>query len=455
MLTYQDFEAVKDNEKKRLKFIEDAISEHKQSAEVKIAEAADEYNAQRNTFINHFVKIWYDHERFDAVPLASNFFFNLNTQRCAYSLGEGLTFNDQKTKDKLGKRIDNVMFKGAYNALIHRRSFFFFNVDHVLNFALTEFVPLVDEENEEVLRAGIRFWQTDDDKPTFAVVYEEDGYTKYKGNKSFGEFKEHTAKRAYKLHTSTTKAFGTQIDGEENYGTLPIVQMWGTKLHQSTLVGLKAKIDMFDIVQSGFADNVSTVQQIYWLFENAGGMKEEDYKAFRDRLRIDKIANVNGTISEGVKVTPHNNPVPTDAHEKCLAELRSSLYEDFGAIDVHTIAAGSTNDHIEAAYQPMDLRADDFEYQIIDVVEKLLAFVGVEGEKAVPQFKRNRIANEHDFVEMIMLVAEYLDDETILKKLPFISPDEIEEVKKRKAETDMSRFGNTAEEADDEQDDVE
>lgn len=443
MLTYQDFEAVKDSEKGRLNFIAKAISEHRASEEFKIAQMADEYNAQRNTFIRRFVKKWYDHNEFDAVPLASNFFFNLNTQRCAYSLGNGLFFNKEDTKSKLGKRADNIIFKGAYNALIHRRSFFFFNVDSIVTFALTEFVPLVDEENEEILRAGIRFWQTDQDKPTFAVVYEEDGYTKYKGNTSYGDFKEHTSKRAYKLRTSTTKAFGKQIEGEENYTSLPIVQMWGTKLHQSTLIGLKEKIDMFDIVQSGFADNVSTVQQIYWLFENAGGMKAEDYRDFRDRLRIDKIANVNGTLSDGVKVTPHNNPVPTEAHEKCLAELRSSLYEDFGAIDVHTIAAGSTNDHIEAAYQPMDLRADDFEYQVIDVVEKLLAFAGVEGEDATPQFKRNRIANERDYVEMIMLVAEFLDDETILKKLPFISPDEIEEIKKRKAETDMSRFGNT------------
>ena len=87
----------------------------------------------------------------------------------------------------------------------------------------------------------------------------------------------------------------------------------------------------------------------------------------------------------------------------------------------------------------------------------LLAFAGVEGEDATPQFKRNRIANEREMVEMLMLVAEYLDDETILKKVPFISPDELEEITKRKAETDMSRFGNTPtdEDTNNNQDDVE
>lgn len=448
MYTYQDFEKVKDNQNERLKFISDAINEHITSGEFQTAKTADLYNAQRNTFIHKFVKKWYEHEDFDAVPLASNFFSNLNTQRCSYSLGNGLTFSKEDTKKKLGEKIDSVIYKGAYNALIHDRSFFFFNVDRINTFAITEFVPLVDEENSDILRAGIRFWQTGDSykKPSFAVVYEEDGYTKYKGDHGYRDFVEKEPKRAYKLHVSTTKAFGKTIDSGENYGTLPIIQMWGSKLHQSTLVGLKEKIDMFDIVQSGFADNVSTVQQIYWLFENAGGMNAEDYKEFRDRLRIDKIANVNGTLSDGVKVTPHNNPVPTEAHEKCLKELRSSLYEDFGAIDVHTIAAGSTNDHIAAAYQPMDLIADDFEYQIIEAIEKLLAFAGVTGEDAVPQFKRNRIANDRENVEMLMLVAQYLDDETILKKIPFISPDEIKEIIKRKAEFDLDRLGNAEQE---------
>lgn len=443
MFIYSDFEKVKDNEEAKKAFISAAIAKHRASTEMKIARDADEYNEQRNTFIRRFVRVWYEHENFDAVPLASNFFFNLNTQRCAYSLGNGLTFSEKETKEKLGRKIDGVIFAGAYNALIHGRSFFFFNVDSVATFPLTEFVPIADDENTDVLRAGIRFWQVGDcetNKASFAVLYEEDGYTKYKGSYSFTEFEKYAEKQPYKKNVTRTKAFGERVSGGENYGRLPIVQMWGTKLRQSTLCGLKEKIDMFDIVQSGFADNVSTVQQIYWIFENAGGMKEKDYKDFKNRLRIDKVANVNGTISDGVKVTPHTNPVPTDAHEKCLAELRASIYEDFGALDVHTVAAGATNDHIAAAYQPMDLRADDFEYQVIEVVEQLLEFAGITGEAATPIFKRNRIANEREQAEMILNAAQYLDDETVLKKLPFITPDEVEEILKRKADMDVERL---------------
>ena len=104
---------------------------------------------------------------------------------------------------------------------------------------------------------------------------------------------------------------------------------------------------------------------------------------------------------------------------------------------MHTIAAGATNDHIDAAYQPMDEEADDFEYQIIDAVRGILAIIGIDD---VPLFHRNRVSNQKEQTEMIMLAANYLDDETIIRKLPFITPDEADEIAARKAQQDMDAF---------------
>ena len=42
---------------------------------------------------------------------------------------------------------------------------------------------------------------------------------------------------------------------------------------------------------------------------------------------------------------------------------------------------------------------------------------------------------------MIMTAAQYLDDETILKHLPFLTQDEVDEIQKRKAEEDLDRMG--------------
>ena len=41
---------------------------------------------------------------------------------------------------------------------------------------------------------------------------------------------------------------------------------------------------------------------------------------------------------------------------------------------------------------------------------------------------------------MVMLEAEYLDEETVLNKLPNITPDEVEGIMQRKGEQERSRF---------------
>ena len=105
---------------------------------------------------------------------------------------------------------------------------------------------------------------------------------------------------------------------------------------------------------------------------------------------------------------------------------------------MHQVSANSTNDHLMAAYQPMDEEADDFEYQCIEFILQLLKIVGVE--EHMPLFKRNQITNQKEQVDMFMQEAEYLDDETVLDKLPNITPDEVQEILKRKQKEDQDRM---------------
>jgi hypothetical protein len=120
-----------------------------------------------------------------------------------------------------------------------------------------------------------------------------------------------------------------------------------------------------------------------------------------------------------------------------LTEIRNGLYEDFGALDVHTIAASATNDHIDAAYQPMDENAGDFESWIRKSIVQLLALIGVDDE---PIFTRDRISNKIEQVEMVLAEAQYLDEETVLRKLPNISPEEVAIVMERRQAEDMQRL---------------
>lgn len=454
LITFQDFEKASN----KPEFIGKAISDHLSSDVYKIAKEADLYDRQLNVTIHNYIKIIFSLtgspvEDFTASnnKLASNFFHRLNTQRCVYLLGNGVSFTEHKedvvdesgvkvttdlTKEKLGNKFDADLKHIAYFSLIHGISFGFWNVDKMHVFPVTEFVPIWDEETG-ALRAGIRFWRLDEDKPLMVVLYEEDGYTKYKQNvgASRGDFEEVQPKRTYKTIIMHTEADGDAVIGEENYSSLPIVPLWGSKLHQSTLVGMKEKIDSFDLIRSGFANDLTDCSEIYWILENCSGMSDADLAKFRDRLKINHIATVD--VEGGSAATPYTQEVPFQARQAYLDSIRAGIYEDFGALDVHTVAAGATNDHIDAAYQPLDEESDDFEYQICEFLQRILALVGIED---TPVFKRNRISNQTEQTQMILSAAEYLDDETVLQKLPFISVDEISGILAKKDMANMGRI---------------
>lgn len=456
MLTYQDF--VEAGDADRGGFALEAIERHKSGEAYRMARMADAYDRQQNTTINEYVQKVFDLTGSKLVDftasnnkIASNFFHRLNTQRVMYSLGQGVSFidadeagEDDATKAMLGTHFDHDLRCLAYDALIHGVCFGFWNLDRLFVFPLTEFCPLWDEY-DGTLKAGIRFWRIDQSRPMQAVLYEADGYTRYQSRRDAdGTANERLEavdeKRPYIEKTSYTPADGIeQVIGGENYSALPVVPMWGSKLHQSTLVGMRQSIDSYDLIRSGFANDLTDCAQIYWLVSNAGGMGDADLQKFLDRLKINHVALVDS--DDGGNAQAYTQEIPYAARKEYLQMIRDGIYEDFGALDVHTVAAGATNDHIDAAYQPMDEEASDFEYQVSEFIQRLLGLMGVED---APVFKRARISNQKEQVDMVVAEAQWLDRETALRKLPNIAPGEVQAIMDRLDAEDEGRMGSLA-----------
>ena len=454
MLTYQDF--VEAGDANREGFVLEAIERHKSGEAYRMARTADAYDRQQNTTINKYVQKMFDLTGSKLVDftasnnkIASNFFHRLNTQRVMYSLGQGVSFIDadevgeeDATKAMLGTHFDHDLRCLAYDALIHGVCFGFWNLDRLFVFPLTEFVPLWDEF-DGTLKAGIRFWRIDQSRSMQVVLYEADGYTRYQSRQDAnGTTNERLEavdeKRPYIEKTSYTPADGIeQVIGGENYSALPVVPMWGSKLHQSTLVGMRQAIDSYDLIRSGFANDLTDCAQIYWLVSNAGGMGDADLQKFLDRLKINHVALVDS--DDGGNAQAYTQEIPYEARKEYLQMIRDGIYEDFGALDVHTVAASATNDHIDAAYQPMDEEASDFEYQVSEFIQQLLGLMGVED---APVFKRTRISNQKEQVDMVVAEAQWLDRETILRKLPNIAPGEVQAIKERLDTEDEERMGS-------------
>lgn len=452
IITYNELEPKMASYDTLAAFCKDAISRHKQSEMYKWSVLADEYARQRNTTIMRYTNLLYladgsQAENFTAsqTRIASNFFKRLNTQRCNYLLGKPISFLDagdtgtDKTKAMLGgRKFDNAMHDVGIKALMHGISFPYWDIDHLdAVFTPLEFVPIWDSYSG-TLRAGIYFWQLGDE-PQNVVLYAENGVTEFvaksKEDTNLQVLKE---THAYKTHYEMVPAEGLALAvGDENYSKLPIIPVWGTDAHQSTLVGMREAIDAYDLIKSGFANDVQDCAEIYWIVENAGGMTPADLEQFRDRLKLFHVAGVDTGMEQSVK--PYTQEVPHETRKAILEQIQNDIYRDFGALDVHTVAAGATNDHIDAAYQPLDEEADEFERHISQAIIDLLALVGIDD---TPVFTRNRISNQKEQVEIVISEAQYLDQETILRKLPNIDPQEVAEILKKLDEEAEEKMAN-------------
>lgn len=439
MKTYEDFLELTTEEDIQ-EFVREAINDHKTSKMYREAAVAYDYYRKRNVTITRYQKLLYTMsgeavpDNFSANYKFINAFFPIFVKQEAHHLlGEGVTFNEDATKDKLGgDRFDSVLIKAGLAALWGGVSFGFFNMDHVDVFDILEFVPLIGEEDGGI-HAGIRFWQIADNKPLRATLYQEDGYTEYiwRDDKCFVL----AEKRPYKQIVQVSEADGTEIIDGENYPSFPIVPLWGNDEHQTELTGLREKIDGYDLIQSGLANDLDDMSQIYWVLENAGGMDDVDLARFIERLKTVKAATME---DDGARAEAHTVEVPYQARMTALADLRDSLYRDAMALDTDKISAGNvTATAIQASYENLTLKCDGFEDCIFDFINGLLNLIGVDD---APTFKRSKIINMNEDTQMILQAAQYLDDETILKHLPFLNIDEVDEILKRVDEEELDRM---------------
>lgn len=441
MKTYQDFLKKSGSEQEKQEFILEAISEHKQSGMYNLAADAEEYAHQRNSTIMNYQKLLYTVSG-KAVPdnysanykLCSNFFDRFITQENQYLLGNGVTLEKDANKKKLGKKFDQQLQKAGRDALVEGVSFGFWNYDHLESYKLTEFVPLYDEETG-ALMGGIRFWQLENNKPLRATLFELDGYTDYIKKKN-EQIKVLNEKRNYKQIVTEGGVDGTIIRDGGNYPSFPIIPLWASPQKQSCFVGMKQNIDAYDLIKSGFANDLDDASMIYWTIQNAGGMDDIDLARFVERMKTVRAAVVDGDA--GAKAEAHTMDVPYQSRVAYLERLENDLYNDFQALNVKSLQGGQkTATEIAAAYQPFDNKVDQYEYCVLDFLEELFKLVGIEDN---PTFKRSRIVNQLEETQMILTAAQYLDDETILKHLPFLTQEEVDEIQKRKEEEDLDRM---------------
>ena len=445
--TYQDLKALDQDETSRMAFVEEAVDEHKSSKEYHTARTANEYYAKRNTTISKLQKFLYNMAG-QKVPdlfsannkLKTLFYRRFVIQQVQFLLANGVSFGSKSTRGKLGADFDAQIARLATYAMNSGVAFGFWNLDHLEVFDFVDtpahpgFVPLYDEETG-ALRAGIRYWRSVSTKTKRYTLYEQDGFTDYLQLEN-EKIKIQNVKQTYKQRTVSSEATGSISVIGENYPGFPIIPMYANDLHESEIVGIQESIDCYDYVKSGLANDIDDSAGFYWLVKNAGGMDDADLAQFHERLRTVKAAVLQA--DQGVDAQAHTLDVPHEARTVMLDRLERDLYKDFQIVNPAELSAGDkTATEIRAAYQPMNDKCAAFRNGVKTFILQLFELIGIND---TPSFRVNQITNELEETQKVMLAASEIGTELLLKKLPWLTPEEVESRVSELSAEELARF---------------
>jgi SPP1 family phage portal protein len=458
MRTYEDLLDCGDDLRVIADFVELACVDFEDSPMHKQAEIGEAYYNKHNVTIEHYQKFLYTLSgRKTPDVFSSNhklktlFFRRLVTQQVQYLLGNGVATGDIENKKKLGRDFDFKVQAAAKMAMTNGRAFGFWNYDHLEVFGLANtekhagFCPLYSEETAELM-AGIRFWSkiVGNSKVYRYVLYRPEGMIEFK-KAANSDIEAVSDLKPYITNRKSSKAEGITAEWGSDYnGRLPIVPLYANDTYESEIIGLQESIDCYDLVKSGLANDIDDSSGFFWIVKNSGGMDDRDLAQFVQRIKSTRAAMIN----EDDQIESHTLAIPTEARRALLEILRADIYEDAQLLDVKTNLAASskTTQEIQAAYQAQDNKVNDFEYFILDFIYKIFDIAGIQEDDV--KLIRDKVINQKEQTEMVLEASSYLDTETILNHLPWISPDEIPGILEKQADKALTGFEEMARQID-------
>lgn len=355
--------------------------------------------------------------------VASGFMKILTKQKVSYSVNDKLTistvdnFNEQlleQIKADLGKDFKNKLKKLGIEA--SKKSFSGWQVyvqDNVFKYKLISTGQLIPVYEDDEMVAVIKRWLEIDENGKsveIADVYTENYITTFK--KVEGKFVFVTVKVPFT--TSLKYVNREEVQSSNSWGIIPFSILNNNDEKESDLESIKTHVDIYDVVNSDFANELLDTQQMYWIIKNYDG---QDLNAFIEQLKANKAV----PVGEDGDVTSHTVEIPVEARKVMLDITEKNIYKFGMGVDTNSMGDRDTNVAIKSRYSNFNLKANDFEQGIQDAFQHLLKllnrFYEITGKPTFDPsdlhltFSRSIIVNEVDVIksnnESVGAISDY------------------------------------------------
>jgi SPP1 family phage portal protein len=305
----------------------------------------------------------------------------------------------------------------------------------VINISGPEIIPIYDTSFEQELKQVIRYYaitvqEGTEKKQRYKVeLWDDRTVTYYMQDKSDKFYFDTEIDPNPAPHwQEVTIQLGTPIKIEgHGWGKVPFVPLWNNEEHTTDLEPVKAHIDVYDIIESDFANNIEDLQDAVLKLINYGGVTE-NLGEFINYLKKYKVL----PLDENGDAEYMTTEIPIEARSKMLQILEDNIYKFGQGVNIDKVGDGNiTNVVIKARYAGLDLKANDTEARITEFIEELFWFANeylkIKGQqqddltKLEITFNRSMIINTNEIIDCVVKSKGIISDRTAISNHPFVT----------------------------------
>lgn len=290
-----------------------------------------------------------------------------------------------------------------------------------------QIIPVFNRGLEKELEGILRVYQDIDQEGDECTIY---------------EYWNDTACQAYEVKAGFTLDVGispcymfTVVDtsgastpaSEFNHGIgeVPFFPFFNNNIDTGDLRNIKALIDTYCKVFSGFVNDLEDIQEVIFVLTNYGG---EDLGQFLRELKDYKAIQIDSE-GDGDKsgVSTLTIELPVEAREKLLATTRKCIFEMGQGIDPDPQNFGNSSGvALSFLYSLLELKAglQETEFKLsfgrfIRCVCRLLG-IKIKDDTIVQTWTRSSVRNDQELSLIAQQSAGVISDETIVSKHPWV-----------------------------------
>ena len=310
-----------------------------------------------------------------------------------------------------------------------------------------QIIPVWSSDLDKELLAVFRTYMDIDEETGDAyVVYEywtDEMCSAYR--MKTGEEIEHL--EAYPVFVVDPKLCEMSSEYEHGIGEVPFFPFFNNNTNTGDLKNVKALIDTYCKVFSGFVNDLEDIQEVIFILTNYGGQDLGEFLRDLKYYKAIKIDNDGQDDKSGVSTLTIDLPV--EAREKLLSTTRKCIFEQGQGIDPDPENFGNSSGvALNFLYSLLELKAglQETEFRLgfgrfIRCVCRNLN-IPIKDDTILQTWTRTSVKNDLELSQIAQQSSGIISDETLITNHPWVDDPakELERLKQQKEEN-METFG--------------